>query len=335
MGAVVSGAVATEEHLGIRNLGRRKMNKRFVCLFLTIAICFSLVSCGQNRVDRVDLFDDIISNIEIMQEYSTGTGWGSTRKMLKQFGIVVDFSDKNEPEPIDAAFVEAYLEEHTKEEFLNNVIKLFLFLRDENNYNFSGERTINNEEWHNLYTTECSCQPLTTLLKFAMEYNGVEMNGVNESMRGTEGYYTEHPDAEPLPFEETHDGRFYDANGENGVTESKTDTGVVEHYGDYAIINITQYQYNRGQYGWENGEFKDVLPSWNKTHTSRLYYKGQEVLGVDFESEEEVFASNTSVVDINGELYRISELTLDIFNAYDEKNTHIYIDIDKVPIADK
>ena len=311
------------------------MSKKFVCLFLVITICFSLSACGKNQAD---LFDNIVSNIEElkkMRETNLASDapfknkWEKTYDLIKQFGIVVNLTDKIEPQPIDKAFVDAYLEKHTKEEFLENTINLFLFLRNESNYKHSSWN-INQENWHYMYTAECSCQPLTTLLSLAMECNGIDLNGVNKSMKGAKGYYTEHPDAEPQPFEETHDGRFYDANGENVWTASQTDTGVVEHYGDYAIINITRYSYHSGQYGWVNGEFMDVTPYWKEIQTSILYYKGQRVFGVDFANEEEIFASNTCIVDIDGELYRISKVTLDTFDAYDNKeDTHTYLDIYK------
>lgn len=92
------------------------------------------------------------------------------------------------------------------------------------------------------------------------------------TLKGSEGFYKDHP--ELLKTEEyTHDGKFYNRSGQNVHYEEKTDRRVYTAYGDYAVRIDDEYYYNQGKYGWDNGVFRDELPSWEHNTKVVLLYK--------------------------------------------------------------
>ena len=211
---------------------------------------------------------------------------------------------------------------------LENTVKLYVFLRDQSNYSNQSSLigVITHENWHALETVDCKCHTLTVLLNVALKKNDIEINGVNSDMLNKPGYYTENFNAEPMPFEDTHSGKFYDRDGTNVRYETKTDTGIVTYYGDYAILSVTRYAYYRGQYGWVNGEFKDVLPYWETVRFCELYYKGECIQEAD--TVAELLNGQSCVINIDGVLYAIKQVKVETENAYDKHiDTHIFLDI--------
>ncbi|MBE6967946.1 MAG: hypothetical protein E7444_05875 [Ruminococcaceae bacterium] len=278
--------------------------KRIICLVIFCVICLSFSGCGN---DPVDIFDDIILNIEKMENSNTTSLWPRTEKKLKSLGIVVNVYDHDEikAEPLDKAFVENYLETHTKEELLSNTLKLASFLSNQKNYSrYYPSYKIDEAYWHKDYEHECACQVLTTLLNLALKYNKIEMNDINAETKNSEGYYTEHPDAEPQPFQVSHDGKFYNSSGENVHTQTRTDRGIVEYYGDYAILSATRYNYDEGRYEWSGGKFYDELPSWTTETYFELYYKGTRYKK-GYTKEGILYGNAVDVVDIYGNHYLI------------------------------
>lgn len=91
----------------------------------------------------------------------------------------------------------------------------------------------------------------------------IQLKELNEN--STSGFYAEHKNAEPIAKEEPVQGT------------SKVNTTTVTYYGDFAIKNSTEYEFDDGFLGWEDGNFID-RPGYNYTETFKsLYYKGAHV----------------------------------------------------------
>lgn len=272
-------------------------------------------------------FDRMVMNIErINAKTVDGAEKDNLQDEIHTLLQKLGLSNYNDKVVINKEFVDKYLEKHTKEEFLENTIKLCVFLRSKDFYlSFAGN--IRSESWHVIHETDCRCQKLTILLNHAFAINNIEIKGVTSDMAGTTGYYTENPNAEPIAFEETHSGRFYDKDGTNGRYESKTDTGVVTYYGDYAILSITRYAYQEGQYGWKNGIFYDELPFWETIRICKLYYKGKFIQEAD--SAWELLNGKNCIIDINGTMYEIGQINVRTETYAGYADTHTFMDIRK------
>lgn len=302
------------------------MIKRIGWVIALFAICLAFfTACSKTPVE---LFDEVISNIE--KQGSMGSRddedfkdlWEETEEKLKELGVI---SGNADAQKLDQTFVDSYLETHTKEEFLSNVLKLHIFLRDERNYSHSFY-DVRDPDWHDYEIVGCECQSLNALLRLAFEINGVETNGLNESMKDTEGYYTGHPDAEPLPFEETHSTSVFDEHNVQMREETMTDTGIVEYYGDYAIQIITRYNYNQGFLGWVDGTYIDKPGGWEKIEFCKLFYKGQYI--ADYDTKEEIFLGGICIAEIDGTIYLVEQVSLQKLDVHDKVvSTHNFLDV--------
>ena len=306
-----------------------KKKTKWLVIIITSIILVCVISIAVSKMvaynnTPVVLFDKVITNIDKI--YAIKTDNEEKERLKDETNDLLDalnLSHYDDEEVVGEEFVQQYLEEHTKEEFLHNTIKLYIFLRNSSALGSFGN--IRDERWHAIHEEDCQCQRLTTLLNLAFEANNIEIKGVTSDMAGATGYYTENPNAEPLSFEETHSGRFYDRDGTNGRDESKTDTGVVTYYGDYAILSVTRYVYQKGQYGWRNGIFYDELPSWECRRYCELYYKGEFIQEAD--STWELLNGKSCVIDINGKLYEIGQISVKTYNHAGYADTHTFIDI--------
>lgn len=290
------------------------MKKAIIALIATVLIllCVILIAnADRNSQDPVVIFDRIGERIP-------------SKDQLEIIGL--SRWDKNEI-VLNEEFVAKYLEKHTKEELLEKTVKLYERMRTE--YTASGEFIdIRDGEWHSSSATTCRCQGLTTLLNLALQANGIERFCVTADMAGKPGYYTENPDARPQPFEETVYGEFYQRDGTDVHTETRTSTGTVRYYGDYAILTVDQWWYNKGEYGWKGGIFFDELPSWGRENYSELYYKGKLIQ--EAQSAQELLSGTAGIgtIDINGTPYEVSQVSATA-RGFGWESTHTFMDVCK------
>lgn len=106
----------------------------------------------------------------------------------------------------------------------------------------------------------------------------------------SEGFYTENPDAPPQSWSKQNEvsGKFNNAADGNSVysqTRTFTDTGRVFYYGDFAIEETMTHGYNKGQYGWRNGEFYDEPAHFTTKTFYTLYFKGRAT-SIDVDSSK-------------------------------------------------
>lgn len=205
---------------------------------LLIMLCVIFIATANNNSqDPVVIFDRIGERIP-------------SKDQLEKMGL----SRWSENEIVlNEEFVAKYLEKHTKEELLEKTVELYETIRTD--YTGTRKADIRDGAWHSSNATACRCQSSTTLLNLALQVNDIEIPCITADMAGKPGYYTENPDARPQPFEETVYGQFYRRDGTDVHTETRTSTGTVRYYGDYAILTVDQWWYNKGEYGWKGGIF--------------------------------------------------------------------------------
>ena len=80
----------------------------------------------------------------------------------------------------------------------------------------------------------------------------------------TSGYYIDNPTAYP--------GVTREVESERG---GYTDYCKVTHYGDFAVLEETEWEYNDGELGWVDGVFHDTPGYWFQYTYVSVYYKGQ------------------------------------------------------------
>jgi hypothetical protein len=301
-----------------------------LCVVIVVGI-IGVIKVVEYNMNPIVMFDKLIAKIDRISAINSDSLASRDAEKDSLEDEIDDLLDALKVSHYDDArmainkdFVDKYLEKHTKEEFLDSVIKIYIFSRNKNAFS-SYRGSIRDESWHTIDEMDCQCQRLTELLTLAFQINNIEINGINSSMAGQSGYYTENPDAEPHAFEEPHSGSFYDRDGTNGRWETKTDTGTVTYYGDYAILSVVRYQYYQGRYGWQNGIFYDELPSWKTIQFAKLYYKGEFIQEAD--NAWEFLNGKSCVMDINGVRYEIGQFRVDTDTVTGYADTHTFMDM--------
>ena len=250
--------------------------KRKLTALIALVLCAGSVlilsSCSGTN-DPAELIDTVCNQIDEYETTSDTNIKGKIDKNLSKLGIGFFSSEKHNH--FDDSIIDSYLEDHTPEEFLKQILKIIFFCSDGDGLApAAAGATIGIDYWHAPYRENCMCQSLTEVLQIIInrdDFSDYISALFDKSLLGTEGYYTEHPNAEPQAYEKEVIGKFYDRDGTNVHYETKYETGVVDYYGDYAYLSVTEPYYNEGAYGWYNGTFYDELPSWKTYSHTRLY----------------------------------------------------------------
>lgn len=230
---------------------------------------------------------------------------------------------------IGQEFIDAYLIDHTAEELFANFYQIYYFRANEKYESFLPDH-IYEEDWHWSDSSDCDCQRYSAFWQLILDNAGLDAAYFDTSMKNKSGYYTDHPEAEPQPFTDESSGSFFDQNGENSSTQTKTNTGIVEYYGDFAVLNVTRYNYSEGSFEWVNGQLHDTLPHWNEIHFSELYYKGVRLIRTD--TFNEISSGNFNVVCVDGKIYQVSTMSIQPLNAFDDPmgDVHTFLMISEI-----
>ena len=108
----------------------------------------------------------------------------------------------------------------------------------------------------------------------------ITFNGSSiEEYHNASGYYENMKDQK----EETEvKGEFNDSSRDNEIyKETRSQTTEVKYYGDWMVEHKYGSQYDKGKYGWDNGEFIDESPTWEKISTFTISYCGIELSRID------------------------------------------------------
>lgn len=308
--------------------------KKLLCVVLIILILL-LSACSFTTQDKVKLFDEmclLVDEVKELRNEFEDSVWpeeqeniraeknSRIKEKLQQLGLLYD-EDNPEIIPIGEEFVQDYLTSHTATELFENYFKVYDNVR--NWPSDFDDNTIDDNDLHKRNQEECYCQRFSNFLELILKQIDFETISFDTNMKGQKGYYTQHPEKEPQPFIRDVSGEFNDrSNGNNVYTETRQIEGTVDYYGDFAILNVSGWAYNQGYLGWQNGEFIDIYPSWEKYNNYDLYYKGERVISYA-NSLNDILESDIKFFNTNGKIYKSELRSFDI----DDGSIHKYIQI--------
>lgn len=136
----------------------------------------------------------------------------------------------------------------------NDVDRLLTATRNAGNYKYHGALWVMYETIYELYPEKFQ--------KVILDENA------------TSGYYIDNPTENPGVTREVDSDR-----------KGYTDLYKVTHYGDYAVLEKTEWGYNDGELGWANGVFHDTPGYWFQRTYIYVYHKGHLFRIVDTLSE--------------------------------------------------
>lgn len=173
---------------------------------------------------------------------------------------------------INADVIDVYISQHSIESFIESlgIIQKYYDCAD-----FGYHKCIEGD-----FT--CYCPIAVDLFQALVEVPNIEICHATDYSENCEGYYTEHPDAEPQSSstEKTVTGKFNNESDGNSVySKSKkfNDTSTVQYYGDFAIVKSIIHGYSQGRYEWVNGVFYDEPAHYTTSTSFLLYYKGEYI----------------------------------------------------------
>jgi ribosomal protein L7/L12 len=173
---------------------------------------------------------------------------------------------------INADVIDAYISQHSIESFIESlgIIQKYYDCAD-----FGYHKCIEGD-------FDCYCPIAVDLFQALVEVPNIEICHATDYSENCEGYYTEHPDANPhsSSTENTVTGKFNNASDGNSVySKSKkfNDTSTVQYYGDFAIVKSISHGYSQGRYEWVNGVFYDEPAHYTTSTSFLLYYKGEYI----------------------------------------------------------
>lgn len=211
-----------------------------------------------NQIEAFNALYDLLSQKESNSDYD------ERRKMIDAYtsdsGIDIYSSH-----PFDESLADAYIQKYSIEEFVE---KLYTVYTEE--YYHWECREVKNE-------VKCEYQMLNDLLMYALGSRGIEIMPVHLPSAGSAGYYAEHPEEVPESKVYERSGKFNSGSGADVYIDTRTCTTTGTAHGDFATMHEEGYSYDEGKYGWKNGKFYDVRPSWKRYDNTFYYYKGVEL----------------------------------------------------------
>ncbi len=188
-------------------------------------------------------------------------------KNLESLGVLDDDTFKNTdnyyPEKLDIEFMEKFVELFSFDDLIHSMDSLLPLY-------FSGD-----------YDEVIQLVAKKFYDSYSEKFISTSVFNLN-----SEGFYTDNPEAEPLPTSKRNTvyGRFNDASDGNRVYSSKqsfTDSTEVYYYGDFAVTEEITHGYSKGSYGWYGGTFVDEPAHYTTSTSHNVYYKGYRVKSAD------------------------------------------------------
>lgn len=168
--------------------------------------------------------------------------------------------------------------------------------------------------------SEHNAQALYDLIHNVCESDFIDMVSIKN------GFYAQHPEAQPQTTTTTQSGKFNNAEDGNSIYSSSRSTEHYAYYfGDFAIEYVDGYRYDSGRYEWSNGKFYDEPASWKSYTEHNLFYKGKEISSriISYQTFAEISLGKYEQMETQ-ELEKISFESVFGFNAID-MGDYLYI----------
>ncbi len=234
-----------------------------LCLFL---LMLSLSSCSLAN-KKVEAFNEAYGKY-INNDFTSPEQKSAYKKNLEK-----------RIQSIDSRFLNDFLSDRTPMDFV---------------YEFETIKSNSSLDWR-----DSIC---TTFWQSLQKHYGVQSTSSSDIyslFNASEGYYVEHPDAEPQKRTTSFSANLgYNIFSGRDRIVTKEGEDTVDYYGDWAVLHHNVWHYDDGKLGWSGGVFYDTQgKGWVNTMYDEYFYKGH-ALGLDSTSPFEVLF-------IDGVLYYI------------------------------
>lgn len=313
------------------------MKKAAMVLLITMIACISLSACS--APSKMELF---AQTLDLLEEYfdvprdmrSSEHQTSEKQDVINDNLVELGFEGEDNTVAIDQEFIKEYLEQNSEGNFLESIALIQQYCSNQEwilsdpylrylRHSSGGHRT----------TGGCTCQEINSIITDFLKVTDMYWISFDPNKKDSTGYYTENPNADPQPYSEKVDGKFYNSDGTNVSIEERTNETTIEYYGDFALATTSGYNYDEGRYGWTNGTFYDELPSWEHYTFCSLWYKGAE-LSVTHSKSNSITVENADKYKLfsreeDSTYYGVLETvdSLESTDYSDTSKTHTYYDI--------
>lgn len=212
-------------------------------------------------LNQIEAFNDLY---DLLSQKESNLNYDERRKMIDAYASDSGI-DIYSSHPFDESLADAYIQKYSIEDFVEKLYTIYM----EEYYRWEC-REVKNE-------VKCEYQMLNDLLMYALGSRAIEIMPVHLPSAGSAGYYAEHPEEVPESKVYERSGKFNSGAGADVYVDTRTCTTTGTAHGDFATMHEEGYSYDEGKYGWKNGEFYDVRPSWKHYDNTFYYYKGIEL----------------------------------------------------------
>ena len=246
------------------------MKKRIVTILMIVFICLSMIGtsgCGARVSSKAETNCDTLHKAYAQVIKRRKAGNYNTPKFVKNvvsnFGLCKSSVSKewNGVWVLDEDFIRTYIEKYSAEEFLS-VYEMFVYpffdyeWRDDDWKGFYSEYNGNLKEF--IQNVNNSTDIIFTVLGSGTMLNPVDDTPINQTSET-----------------EKVNGDFNVGADNHIVSGSTTCTTDTFYYDGYYVVHRYGEEYYSGIYGWYNGVFKDVKPSFEPVDEWRLYLDGE------------------------------------------------------------
>lgn len=310
--------------------------KRLFCILLVLCLVLPFCGCEKSYKAQIAALDKALelytqkdSDDEIYEQFNRA-GFLTSKKQLKSSEF--------------EAFTEAYLESHSLKSLFDALEILMYYesnvifkLPIHSAAGYDTQLKRKDDFYYCLHCglsggekgCKCFCQLVSEYLDYLIEnyLDSEALTAFDDTMEGKGDFYENNPNAEPQPYTRT-----VSSTGHG----SKTATGTVEYYGDFAISYEEIPYYKDGYLGWKDGVFIDKSGGWTTPHYYRLYYKGTQIASRNGVSKSEFFdeIARNQILCVDGNYYILlaeeEEVLLSRYGGEEITEIHSYISPKKI-----
>ena len=313
------------------------MKKAAMVLLITMIACISLSACS--APSKMELFTQ---TLDLLEEYfdvprdmrSSEHQTSEKQDVINDNLVELGFEGEDNTVAIDQEFIKEYLEQNSEGNFLESIALIQQYCSNQEwILSDSYLRYLRRSSGGHRTTGGCTCQEINSIITDFLKVTDMYWISFDQNKKDSTGYYTENPNADPQPYSEKVDGKFYNSDGTNVSIEERTNETTIEYYRDFALATTSGYNYDEGRYGWTNGTFYDELPSWEHYTFCSLWYKGAE-LPVTHSKSNSITVENADKYKLfsreeDSTYYGVLETvdSLESTDYSDTSKTHTYYDI--------
>ena len=313
------------------------MKKAAMVLLITMIACISLSACSApSKMERFTQTLDLLEEyFDVPRDMRSSEHQTSEKQDVINDNLVeLGFEGEDNTVAIDQEFIKEYLEQNSEGNFLESIALIQQYCSNQEwILSDSYLRYLRRSSGGHRTTGGCTCQEINSIITDFLKVTDMYWITFDPNKKDSAGYYTENPNADPQPYSEKVDGKFYNSDGTNASIEERTNETTIEYYGDFALATTSGYNYDEGRYGWTNGIFYDELPSWEHYTFCSLWYKGAE-LSVTHSKSNSITVENADKYKIfsreeDSTYYGVLETvaSLESTDYSDTSKTHTYYDI--------